>query len=194
MKERQSIDHQVRRYYRVQKLDDERLAAMVRGGRSRRRRRVLRLAAAAAVTAVVTSLLWWFPGIDRADAVAAEVLLNHQKNLASDFEATTWAALDQGLDRLPFTLEGPRAPGNRLAGFGLLGGRYCSIQAQLAAQVKLVDGRGKRATLYVTERSETLDPLAGQRRPREGTVIEFWVQEDLFFALAIDTAEELPAF
>ncbi|MEM7048542.1 MAG: hypothetical protein AAF604_02735 [Acidobacteriota bacterium] len=186
MGEQRPIDDQVRDFYLAEGLDDERLASLLAGARRRRRRRVLRLAAAAVVTAVVTSLLWWLPGSDRADAVAAEVLLNHQKNLDSDFEAASWTALDRGLDRLPFTLVRPRAPQNRLAGFELLGGRYCSIQAQLAAQVKLAGDGGRRATLYVTERSGALDGLDGKRRPQEGAVIDFWVQGDLFYALAID--------
>lgn len=79
-------------------------------------------------------------------AIAQEVAKNHIKLrplevISDDFNKTS--AYFQQLD---FVL----APSRRIdqPGLTLLGGRYCSIQSETAAQLRYIDSNGKPLTLY----------------------------------------------
>jgi len=107
--------------------------------------------------------------------------MNHLKDLAPEIAETRWPALGVELDKLGFALTEP----SRLAGdYRLVGGRYCSIQAQLAAQLRILDAQGRSATLYVTELSPELESLPGTERRRDEVEIEVWQEDGLLYALA----------
>ncbi len=72
-------------------------------------------------------------------------------------------------------------------------GRYCSIQAQLAAQLKLRHRpTGRLTTLYVTELTPGLKALPGVRRLFEDVTIEIWRQNGLLYVLASAAQPSLP--
>ncbi len=185
------VDTQVRSYYQGQGLPPERATAILEQGKvtagKRRRRRWMTLAALLLLglgavwlrEAVITR------GLEQ--RVAAEVAMNHQKGLAVEERASTYPALGAALDKLPFALLPPEAPA--LAKHSLVGGRYCSIQAQLAAQLKLQDQDGRTATLYVTQLSAALQKLPGLQRESSGVEIHMWSEGDLLYALATDRAK-----
>jgi RNA polymerase sigma factor (sigma-70 family) len=88
----------------------------------------------------------------------------------------------EALDRLDFDLE-PTAV--RLAGLALVGGRYCSIQGQIAAQLKVVDPASKEIlTLYVTRIDDELEQLAPLDERYEDLYMRCWRDGERFFALA----------
>jgi len=69
----------------------------------------------------------------------------------------------------------------------LIGGRYCSIQGGLAAQLKVRSkASGKVATLYVTTLTDKLQRIKGQRVVQDNVDIHLWQQQGRFFGLATD--------
>jgi len=203
---RDSLDDPLRRYYASQELDPAVLGRLKRladlqnaddgsidsggrhiGGRSFRSRLLVATAAAAAL---VVGLLV-FPGlrgvgIEGSEALAGSILreiaLNHGKNLAVEFAAVEYAQLSQQMVELDFPLRSPRdvADGE----LRMLGGRYCSIQGRLAAQIKLEDEDGRIRTLYQTSFDEHFDGLPDLERELDGIRIRVWREDDLLFALA----------
>ena len=184
---RQAIDDQVRAFYLDQQLPEERLEHLLeRSGDLRRARRRRWLALAATAALVVVSGLWlrhWTAVEGLTDRVVAEVAMNHRKDLAVEVSVADYGQLRPALDKLPFEVAPPTA--QRAAGYELIGGRYCSIQAQLAAQLKIRHLQtGRVATLYVTELSPQLTSLPGQQRTDDKITVELWSQDGLLYALA----------
>ncbi len=184
---RQAIDEQVRAFYLDQELPEERLTQLLeRTGELRRvrRRRWLSLAAAAALA--VACGLWlfhWTAAEGLADRVVAEVAMNHRKDLAVEVPVADYKQLRPALDKLPFDVAPPAS--ERASGYQLVGGRYCSIQAQLAAQLRIRHSQtGRVATLYVTELSPQLASLPGQRLTDDEVTVELWTQDGLLYAMA----------
>ena len=184
---RQAIDDQVRAYYLDQQLPEQRLEHLLkRAAELRRARRRRWLALAATVALVVAGGLWlrhWTAAEGLTDRVVAEVAMNHRKDLAVEVTVADYGQLRPTLDKLPFEVAPPAV--EQAAGYQLVGGRYCSIQAQLAAQLKIRHPQtGRVATLYVTELSPQLASLPGQRRTDDGVTVELWSQDGLLYAMA----------
>lgn len=184
---KQTIDDQVRAFYLDQQMPEERLTQLLeRTGEVRRsrRRRWLSLAAAAALAVAFGLWLFHWSAIEGlADRVVAEVAMNHRKDLAVEVPVADYAKLRPALDKLPFDVQPPSA--KWAAGYQLVGGRYCSIQAQLAAQLKIQHSQtGQVATLYVTELSPQLASLPGQRLTDDEVTVELWSQDGLLYAMA----------
>ncbi|MDA8019292.1 MAG: hypothetical protein MPN21_17770 [Thermoanaerobaculia bacterium] len=187
-----TVDRQVRAYYGAQALSPDRAREILRLAETRRSHRRWRLALAVAATLVVAigTVLLRGALAERAlgDRVAAEVAMNHTKDLDVEIAAASYPELGAALDKLTFPLTEP----SKLANHDLLGGRYCSIQAQLAAQLKVRADDGRTATLYVTELTPGLVSLSGARREVDGIAIEMWSENGLLFALA-ETRSQRPS-
>ncbi|MEM8930348.1 MAG: hypothetical protein AAGE94_04205 [Acidobacteriota bacterium] len=181
---RNTVDEQVRAYYRDQALAPDRAREILDRARDHQRRRRRRTLVAIAAVLLIACGAVLLRGVlaDRAlgDRVAAEVAMNHKKDLDVEITAGSYPELGAALDKLTFALEAPR----RLAGHELIGGRYCSIQAQLAAQLKVRSPDGDTTTLYVTELTTALADLPGTRRELDGIAIELWSEDGLLYALA----------
>ena len=169
----------------------ERSSGSSRGGYTGRRRVVSRIAGVAAAAAALILLPFVFselrgPGVDDptalADSILREIALNHSKNQKVEFSADDYPGLREQMDRLDFTLLSPR----RISGreLQMLGGRYCSLQGRLAAQIKLEDEAGRVLTLYQTSFSGGFEGLSEQRRELDGIQIRIWREGDLLFGLA----------
>ncbi len=151
------------------------------------------MAAAAAIWVVLTGILylWEAPsrtgqeqdvGLSLATAIAQEIARNHHKRADVEFTAATFADLRGQMDRLDFT---PVEPADLKArGFRLLGGRYCSIQGQLAAQIKLADPAGQVHTLYETRLNETFGAALEGEVDVNGVRVHLWQEVGLLVGLA----------
>ncbi|MEM9290479.1 MAG: hypothetical protein AAGD01_02240 [Acidobacteriota bacterium] len=184
---RQSIDDQVRAFYLEQEMPQDRVEQILQRTAELRRARQRRwLALAATIVLVVAGGLWlrhWTATEALADRVVAEVAMNHRKDLGVEVSAADYDQLQPALDKLPFAILPPAT--ERAEGYRLLGGRYCSIQAQLAAQLKIRDPQtGRTATLYVTELSPQLQSLPGKQRTADEVTVDIWAQDGLLYALA----------
>ncbi|MCF6323289.1 MAG: hypothetical protein L3J89_03030 [Gammaproteobacteria bacterium] len=59
-----------------------------------------------------------------------------------------------------------------MKGFEILGGRYCSLNGHIAAQVRLKNSDGKIFTLYQTSSHETFDALTEHVQQAKGIDVE----------------------
>jgi hypothetical protein len=142
-------------------------------------------ATAAAVTIVaVGSLVAFLLGRTpdaRLMAIAQEVALNHNKALDLEFHAQRVADLQGMMPKLDFVLIEPaRIAHGELK---LRGARYCSIQGELAAQLRFSDPDGRVHTLYEAKPVEGLRPPRGSL-PVLGLSVELWQEAGLLLGLA----------
>ncbi len=204
---RERLDGHLRRYYGSQQLDAttlERLKQLAQvetraevpesstHGSQGRRRFASRLLGATTAVAALVLLTFVLPALRSdpvarpealAGSIAREIALNHVKNLTVEFPAEGYPGLREQMGKLDFSLRSPEHTGGGGA-FRVIGGRYCSIQGQLAAQIKLEDGAGRLLTLYQTDFSEDFEGLSMQQRELEGIQIRIWREGDLLFGLA----------
>lgn len=207
---REHLDHHIRRYYGSQEVDArvldrlKRLAALEDSGPDSdspvgRRAfgytrgpslgsRVVVAAAAVLGLALLPSILFEFgeSGTGGVEALAAsilrEVALNHEKNLKVEFSAIGYSRLREQMGELDFALRSPqRVASGKLQ---VRGGRYCSIQGRLAAQIKLEDEHGRILTLYQTGFDERFSGLPELRTELNGVQVRVWREGNLLFALA----------
>ena len=115
-------------------------------------------------------------------AIVREIARNHREGLAIQFPASGYAKLREGMGRLDFALRAPSLP--EAAGLHMIGGRYCSIRGQVAAQIKLEDAQGRPSTLYQTRFAEGLEQVVESEHHLEGLRIRLWREGGLFFGLA----------
>lgn len=128
---------------------------------------------------------WTAPGI--AERVAQEVAMNHNKALAVEYQADSYEVLSREMGKLDFDLLAPRlmAAGD----FTLLGARYCSIQGQLAAQLKLTDSSGRVYTLYQTRLNDEFKGIKSDVLQWDQVTIRLWGEQDILYGLAVAMAE-----
>lgn len=115
-------------------------------------------------------------------SIAAEVALNHNKRLPSDYVTNSYSELTAVMDKLDFSLSKPEH--SKLTGYQLTGARYCSLQGQIAGQLKLRTDSGELHTLYVTRLSEKFRGLDEVEQEIDGLRVSSWQSEGLFFSLA----------
>ncbi len=114
--------------------------------------------------------------------IAGEVAHHHNKRLAVEFERNEYEKLSNEMSKLDFALvASERLDGSQLR---LLGARYCSIQGQLAAQVKLLDTRDRTFTLFQTRSFRRIAELTDATLEVDGVEVEMWNEGGLFFAIA----------
>lgn len=83
------------------------------------------------------------------EAIAAEVALNHIERKPAEVRTGNIVDIRRYFDRLDFVPVESSLPGAE--GLRLTGGRYCSLQGHIAAQLHLVEPQsGGRHTLYQT--------------------------------------------
>ncbi len=152
----------------------------------------MRIAAVAATLLLGFGFLhFYLTERDTTKRVLAEIAMNHQKQLAVEVTANTFEDIGQALERLEFRV--PR-PERLLQGFELIGGRYCSIHGNLAAQLKLRDQASNIIhTLYVTGLTPDLENVADRTAIKDGVEITLWHESDVFFGLASDAPQSFPA-
>ncbi len=121
-------------------------------------------------------------GTDPSWLVAKEIAVNHNKHLAIEFPTGDYHELDRLMDKLDFSsvISKRLAPGE----YRLLGGRYCSIQGQLALQLKLQDRAGNLYTLYQAPLNKILTGIRQGEQFIDGLRITLWREAGLLLGLA----------
>jgi len=192
------IDRSVKTYYEQAQLSEEqlqKLAAMQDEVPAAQQQvapnQWLRRSALAVASIMLTVMLFIINGQDDAgiaERVAQEVAMNHNKALAVEYSTDSYDVLSQHMDKLDFTLRAPILGLND--GLALIGGRYCSIQGELAAQIKMVDETGRIYTLYQTRSNAMLQAINNNHLSLEQVNIRLWREQGLLFALA-ETAKKV---
>jgi len=119
--------------------------------------------------------------------VAKEIAVNHNKHLAIEFPTGDYRELNRLMDKLDFS----GVISKRLASgeYRLLGGRYCSIQGQLALQLKLQDRAGNLYTLYQAPLNKMLSGIQQGEQLIDGLHITLWREAGLLLGLASSQAQ-----
>ena len=133
------FDQHIKQYYERQKLDNAKVEAILaQTGRPRRRwRYYYRTAAAAVLLVAAVGLQNHLDNTALKTRVLDEVAMNHQEQLDVEFAADHYLEMQHRLDRLDFSIVPKSSALTR--NYRLVGGRYCSIQGELAAQLKVED-------------------------------------------------------
>jgi hypothetical protein len=118
-----------------------------------------------------------------AQSIGREVAMNHKKQLDLEFSGRDYAALEAQMSKLDFALATPSSP--TTSQLHVVGARYCSIQGQLAAQIRLRDPAGLAYTLYETRLTNKLHAVAGEVKT-EDVRIRLWSEKGLFYGLAVN--------
>ena len=182
------FDEKIREYYESKELAEDRVEAILaRSGRGRGRSRWSRyypMVAAAAVLAVAfVGLQRHVENVSLKEGVLGEIAMNHGKELDVEFAADKYLELQGRLDRLDFSILPARSA--LVRNYRLVGGRYCSIRGELAAQLKVEDKvSGEWLTLYITPLTDQLERISSSEEIFEGVHIRCWQEEGRFFALA----------
>ena len=178
------IDEQIGVHYREKHLGDERVNQILGAGKAGVNRGTIRTAVATAAILIVGFGLYaryesWQSVTHR---VLQEITMNHEKGLDIEVASADYRDLQSRLDRIDFDI----SPGKEIRGsFELIGGRYCSIQGELAAQLKVKHtASGIIHTLYVTRLTAGLSEISEQTSALTGTPIRVWKDGARLFGLA----------
>lgn len=177
-----------KRYYEAQSMPPDRVSGLL-GRRNPRKSTILlrRFSLAAMLTLVATCGLWIggkFLATERlAGKVALEIALNHEKNKEVQYRTGNYRELEKMLDKLGFPLRPEGLPG--LEQYQLAGGRYCSVDGEPAAQIKLRDPQsGTLVTLYVARSLERFARIRSRKMDLGAIQVRIWNQGGRFFGLA----------
>ena len=123
-------------------------------------------------------------------AVAREITMNHQKNLAPEFRDVAVVALGRTMAQLDFLPVSPDIVGVLRLKF--IGARYCSIQGNIAAQLSYEAPDGSPYTLYQTRSVEALSGISASQIELDGLNVKLWHEKGLFMGMA--GAGHIPSF
>jgi hypothetical protein len=118
-----------------------------------------------------------------ARSIGREIAMNHKKQLPLEFSAGDYAGLQLQMNKLDFALAPPSSPAT--SEMHVIGARYCSIQGQLAAQIRLRDTTGRVYTLYETRLTDKLREVGGEVKA-EGVRVRLWKENGVFCGLAVN--------
>ena len=119
------------------------------------------------------------------ERVIDEIAYNHRQEMPVEVAANTMPAIGQYLDRLSFSLISPRALTDN--GWQILGGRYCSINGKLAAQLKVKNiAEDKVYTLYQASAEGDLvqTGISMESGMVDGVDVSIWQEQGLLLGLA----------
>jgi len=123
--------------------------------------------------------------------VLEEIAMNHNKRLDVEFPITQYEPLRLAMAKLNFSLTQPKALSFV---YQLVGGRYCSIQGRIAAQLKIKNiNNGKIATLYITPVTDRIAEITDQETTSKNVNIKLWSANNFLYGLATDTSNANPS-
>ena len=180
------IDTQIKEYYQKQTLPEENLQAMQPPEDSPQPSQWPRLLPLAAAAVALLAIFLWVELMKPSSlpqAVAAEIAKNHAAQLPMDISSSDYQEVAAKLDRIDFSLTPPGGEFGRQ--FTLIGGRYCSIQNELAAQLRVQENAtGKMHTLYITPLTDDFSALKETTQAIKGVKVRLWKEGNRFFGLA----------
>lgn len=113
------------------------------------------------------------------EKIADEVIYNYSKNLPSEFLVDNIIDLNSRLVKLDFKLR----ESTRLSQFAVIGGRYCSIQGKIAAQIG-IRHEGRTSILYQSKFSNLNEEDLPYHLVKNGVDVLIWVENKILFIKA----------
>ena len=185
-----SLNARLKQYYEKKLLTDEKVDAVLAIARRTSKGPTISLrhlwAAAAAIVAALGLFHIATRSADRlTHDIVMEIALNHAKSGTAAIYSERYEDIQAGLDRLTFPIL-PDKPWI-LKNLALIGGKYCSIQGQLAAQIKMKHkASGKSCTLYITQLTDHLEQASARTEVLDDVMVEIWKKDNRLFVLASD--------
>lgn len=147
----EEIDKKIREYYQGKSLSKDQLQQITSGNKIKTPlnpwKSILKYAA---VITLIGVAFWGYQSIQKNNLLkeyAKVVAYNHHKGLDPAIKAQSVSELNSLMNKLNFEIEFPQKIHNNYA---LLGGRYCSIDERMAAQLKIQNKKTNQIeTLYV---------------------------------------------
>lgn len=181
------LDQKLRDYYQTQSLPDAKVDEIL--GTTKMIRPVFWrqpgwIAAAVAVVILIGmgAMLLRQSQPPLESIVAKEVIKNHAKQLAPEILTADFTKIQTALPKLDFPIA-PTRP-ELLAGLSVQGGRYCSIQQELAAQISLLSADEKPCTLYIVPLTEDFTKISPGVYEEKGGTVQIWQDTHRLFVLA----------
>lgn len=190
------LPSKIREYYQDQNLDEAVLQRIIERGQmvkessarepSGLRPTGVKIVGFMSITALLLVALQFMSNLpqpaDITQRVLQEIHMNHEKALAVEFATDNFQVLSEKMDRLGFPIS--TSP-HIYANYSLLGGRYCSIQGNIAAQLKIRHrDSGHIATLYITQKNHDLEQVRNQSQLLGQVQISLWNSPSMFYGLA----------
>ncbi len=142
--------------------------------------------AAAAAIFIVVFASWTFIGYQNnlPAKVATEIAYNHSKRMELEVVTNQLVSVKTYLSELDFNLI--KSDKSKQSGWELLGGRYCSIQGKLAAQLRVKqDSSSDYQTFYQAIIPDGFElPNNSYSTWVEGTFVELWIEDGVLLGLA----------
>lgn len=117
---------------------------------------------------------------DVLESYAWEVAKSHRKGLPADYITNSIAVLNQRMDKLDFRIA---LPTNQFADCELLGARYCKVDKNIAAQLRLRDEAGGMITLFIAKNRSDKD--IDHRSSLDSLDVHIWNTDALMY-LAVE--------
>ena len=182
-----NIEKNIKKYYSSKNLSDDKVDLLL-GGESRSGIKLphyFKYVAAFLVLITFTFVYFQFNNNKIEMSVAKEIAMNHNKQLEVEYAANDLNALGAKLSKLDFQLSDIKS--ELIGKYNLMGGRYCSIQGNLAAQLKLKNlSTDKFETLYVSKLNDELNKINPSEINMEGVKITLWKKDGLLYGKASD--------
>jgi len=118
------------------------------------------------------------------NGIAREIAYNHNKTLSLEFQGKSISEIRPHFSKLDFKLV--TSKNNRIPDFKLVGGRYCSINKQLAAQLRLME-RGNISPLTWYQLPLPLDQKGFNKNVEvysNGVRVIMWTEKGVLHGLA----------
>lgn len=148
------------------------------------------LSIAAMLILSISSLLFLNPPQSKQGLlIAKEVIANHIRQRPLEVNSDNFEVVGAYFTQLDFNLTQSKLMNNN-NGVKILGGRYCSIQSEIAAQIRYQDKDGNAHTLYqVRYDPEIFDDILSWKKIRQPTTydvdgfkVSIWVEKGLLMA------------
>ena len=113
-----------------------------------------------------------------------EIAINHNRNLEMEIKSNSLKEIASYLSRLDFPLINPARLSSK--NWEMIGGRYCSLKGQFAAQLKLRNKVNQKIyTLYQIEKPLGIKNIADfSEHFAKGVKVNLWFERGLILALA----------
>lgn len=182
------LDQRLKRYYGEQEADPEKVKALqeqlaAAPDPEKRTRFIFSLAATFLFLCLVGIgwLAWQGRPARQISNYAAEIALNHKKQLSPEFFGSAYAEIGAQMPKLDFAVVQPASMDADLI---LKGGRYCSVDNHIAAQFRLKNKAGESFTLYQFKDPDFFPPVDKEPLVVDGVEVRIWKQGDTVLGLA----------
>ncbi len=180
-----NLINEVKQKYNSYELSKTQLNTLLELQSSRSKSNLLNIKSLSATLALLMiglfSFYYFNNSSDNLTKIAREVIYNHKKGLPTEYLASSMADLNNKLTKLDFKIINPK----HLNDYSTVGGRYCSIQGKIAAQIK-IRINDTFSTLYQANYLDVDKSKLPFKFFENGTTVLVWLEQDILFAMATD--------